>query len=210
MPTFFFFFMILLIYGCAGSSLLRGLLSSCAQASHCGGLSCCRARALCSQTSSCSSRALEHRLGSCGAWAQLLWAMWDLPGPGLELASPALEGEDPLPLRHQESPQAYFRFQFSTLVSGERSQDEEAWEPGAFSTVLALPSKALGPLASTCCFLSHVQLFRANGMESPRLLCPWNFPGKTTGVGCHFLLQSLLFLIQNPTYHGTRRQNSHK
>ena len=23
----------------------------------------------------------------------------------------------------------------------------------------------------------------------PRLLCPWNFPGKNTGVGCHFLLQ---------------------
>ena len=22
-----------------------------------------------------------------------------------------------------------------------------------------------------------------------RLLCPWNFPGKNTGVGCHFLLQ---------------------
>ena len=29
----------------------------------------------------------------------------------------------------------------------------------------------------------------------PRLLCPWNFPGKKTGVGCHFLLQRL-FLIQ--------------
>ena len=22
----------------------------------------------------------------------------------------------------------------------------------------------------------------------PRLLCPWSFPGKNTGVGCHFLL----------------------
>ena len=22
-----------------------------------------------------------------------------------------------------------------------------------------------------------------------RLLCPWDFPGKNTGVGCHFLLQ---------------------
>ena len=25
---------------------------------------------------------------------------------------------------------------------------------------------------------------------SPRLLCPWDSPGKNTGVGCHFLLQS--------------------
>ena len=25
----------------------------------------------------------------------------------------------------------------------------------------------------------------------PRLLCPWSFPGKNTGVGCHFLLQRI-------------------
>ena len=25
----------------------------------------------------------------------------------------------------------------------------------------------------------------------PRLLCPWNFPGKDTEVGCHFLLQGI-------------------
>ena len=28
-----------------------------------------------------------------------------------------------------------------------------------------------------------------------RLPCPWNFPGKNTGVGCHFLLQGI-FLTQ--------------
>ena len=26
---------------------------------------------------------------------------------------------------------------------------------------------------------------------TPRLLCPWNFPGKNMGVGCHFLLQGI-------------------
>ena len=26
---------------------------------------------------------------------------------------------------------------------------------------------------------------------SPRLLCPWNFPDKSTGVSCHFLLQGI-------------------
>ena len=25
----------------------------------------------------------------------------------------------------------------------------------------------------------------------PRLLCPWDSPGKNTGVGCHFLLQGI-------------------
>ena len=29
----------------------------------------------------------------------------------------------------------------------------------------------------------------------PRLLCPWNSPGKNTGVGCHVLLQGI-FLTQ--------------
>ena len=29
----------------------------------------------------------------------------------------------------------------------------------------------------------------------PRLLCPWNFPSKNTGVGCHFLFQEI-FPIQ--------------
>ena len=28
-----------------------------------------------------------------------------------------------------------------------------------------------------------------------RLLCPWDFPGKNTGVGYHFLLQGILFLF---------------
>ena len=27
--------------------------------------------------------------------------------------------------------------------------------------------------------------------EPSRLLCPWNFPGKNTGVGCHFFLQGI-------------------
>ena len=32
------------------------------------------------------------------------------------------------------------------------------------------------------------------GLEPPRLLCPWNFPGKNTGVSSHFLFQKI-FLI---------------
>ena len=35
---------------------------------------------------------------------------------------------------------------------------------------------------------------------SPRLLCPWDFPGKNTGVGCHFLL---------PEIFPTQRSNLH-
>ena len=35
---------------------------------------------------------LEHRLSTCGTWASLLHSMWDLPGPGVRLESPALAG----------------------------------------------------------------------------------------------------------------------
>ena len=34
-----------------------------------------------------------------------------------------------------------------------------------------------------------------HGLEPARLRCPWNFLGKNTGVGCHFLFQGI-FLTQ--------------
>ena len=30
---------------------------------------------------------------------------------------------------------------------------------------------------------------RPHGLQPTRLLCPWDFPGKSTGVGCHWLLR---------------------
>ena len=33
--------------------------------------------------------------------------------------------------------------------------------------------------------------FLPHGLQPTRLLCPWNFPGKNTGVDCHFLLQGI-------------------
>ena len=32
---------------------------------------------------------------------------------------------------------------------------------------------------------------RPHGLQPNRLLCPRNFPGENTGVGCHFLLQGI-------------------
>ena len=41
--------------------------------------------------------------------------------------------------------------------------------------------------------LSHVQLFwDPMDCSSPRLLHPWDFPGKNTGVGFHLILQGIL------------------
>ena len=33
---------------------------------------------------------------------------------------------------------------------------------------------------------------RPHGLQPAKLHCPWDFPGKNTGVGCHFLLQGIL------------------
>ena len=30
------------------------------------------------------------------------------------------------------------------------------------------------------------------GLQPARLLCPWDFPGRHTGVNCHFLLQGII------------------
>ena len=37
--------------------------------------------------------------------------------------------------------------------------------------------------------------FQPHGLQPARLLCPWDSPGKNTGVGCHSLLQGS-FLTQ--------------
>ena len=38
---------------------------------------------------------------------------------------------------------------------------------------------------------SHVQFFVTLWTVDTRLLCPWDSPGKNTGVGCHALLQGI-------------------
>ena len=34
-------------------------------------------------------------------------------------------------------------------------------------------------------------ILQPHGLQPTRLLCPWDFPGKNTGVGCHFLLHGI-------------------
>ena len=44
-----------------------------------------------------------------------------------------------------------------------------------------------------CCSVNSVlsDSFHPHGLQPTRLLCPWGFPGKNTGVACHFLLQGI-------------------
>ena len=41
------------------------------------------------------------------------------------------------------------------------------------------------------CGLSHAPLIATLWTVARQALCPWDFPGKNTGVSCHFLLQGM-------------------
>ena len=58
------------------------------------------------------------------------------------------------------------------------------------------PGVLLGAASSSCsCSVAQSRLTLRDPTDCiarPRLLCPWDSPGKHTGVGCHFLLQGNL------------------
>ena len=67
-----------------------------------------------------------------------------------------------------------------------------------------------------CCLVVKSCLILLRPCEPARLLCPWNFPGKNTGVGCHFLLQGIfpsqgsnphLLLGRQILYHWATRES---
>ena len=43
--------------------------------------------------------------------------------------------------------------------------------------------------------LSRVRLLATHGLQPNRLLRPWDFPSKSTGVGCHRLLRKMLWAM---------------
>ena len=57
-----------------------------------------------------------------------------------------------------------------------------------------LPTEVIGEaLMQLLCYVASVvsDSARPHRRQPTRLLCPWNPPGKNTGVGCHFLLQCI-------------------
>ena len=48
--------------------------------------------------------------------------------------------------------------------------------------------------------LSRVRLLATPWTTATRLFRPWDFPGKSTGVGCHCLLQCMCVSIYKNTY----------
>ena len=46
---------------------------------------------------------------------------------------------------------------------------------------------------------SRVRLQQPHGLQTTRLLHPWDFLGKSTGVGCHCLLCLSLYVLSKPS-----------
>ena len=53
--------------------------------------------------------------------------------------------------------------------------------------------------------VAQLDSLQPRGLKPTRHLCPWDFPGKSTGEGCHFFLQEI-FLTQEWNAQGS---NSH-
>ena len=58
-----------------------------------------------------------------------------------------------------------------------------------FSVVAGGRTKSRNQQCVHAQLLSCVQLLAILWTVIARLLCPWDFPGKSTGVGCHFFFR---------------------
>ena len=103
-------------------------------------------------------------------WSGLLFpSLGDLLDPGIEPRFPALQAD--------------------TLLSEPRGKAIHEWWslPGPsqnlshFNLMINLWVK----WSVSCSVMSDS--WRPHGLQPTRLLCPWDIPGKSTGVGCHFL-----------------------
>ena len=83
------------------------------------------------------------------------------------------------------------------IMNYTKNLNSEAWYHHLWATVhatfhtecLCFSISLLNPVSVYAQLLSHVWLFVATWTQ--RLLCPWDFPGKNTGVGCYFVLQGI-------------------
>ena len=90
----------------------------------------------------------------------------------------------------------------SSPVSGSPALEDPS--PGPMGLKASTPAAVFYPCMSPSslphivCVLSRSVMsdsLRPHGLQPARFLCRWNSPGKSTGVGCHALLQGI-FLTQ--------------
>ena len=83
-----------------------------------------------------------------------------------------------------------------TLKSLHCSEPVDYLSTNSCTTGIASLSWNVNLLVCACvhAHLGLVWLFWTPWTVTHQALCPWNLPGKNTGVGCHFLLHNLLIL----------------
>ena len=98
-------------------------------------------------------------------------------------ASPALQG-DSWPLSHLGSPTWRLTWEITCC----QDHSYHCWQYSIYSMPLGWGLCFL--LVAVLCSVMSDSLW-PHGWQPTRLLCSWYFPGKNTGVGCHFLLQGI-------------------
>ena len=83
---------------------------------------------------------------------------------------------------------------------------EPAWDQSVSTATLyfLMHFNSLTESRDLCaCVVSHLVIsdsLQPHGLQPTRLLCPWDFPCKNTGMGCYFLPQRI-FLTQGSNKH---------
>ena len=112
------------------------------------------------------------------------WSIVDLQG--VNFLSMAMQ------FSYTHSHTCFFRF-FSIIVY-HRILKTVACPTFSFSPYLLIDTYVASVCACVSCLAVSDSLW-PQGLWLTRLLCPWDSPGKNTGVGCHSLLQGI-FLTQ--------------
>ena len=110
--------------------------------------------------------------------------LWDFPGgPEAKITCSQSRGSMLIPSQGYRS----YMPHLSVLMLGPayHNKDGRAHEPQ-----LRLPTHP-SPTPALCASSVMSGSLQHHGLQLTRLLCPWNFPGKDTGEGCHFLLQRI-------------------
>ena len=124
---------------------------------------------------------------SCLVWIELqsllstLQEAFELPHKDLSFISHLGESESPKTLWERNTVQTLNIYLRSPVIQSSLAQIPE------ISVVDCYPDYCV-------CMLVHsvvLDSLQPHGLQPARLLCPWNFSGTNTGVGCHFPLQGI-------------------
>ena len=87
-----------------------------------------------------------------------------------------------------ESPCKSQQRKFCIYPNHEKKRRASSKEPGGYPQT---PKSPLWKQVALCVCSARSNSLWLHGLQPAKLLCPWDFPGKNTGVGCHFLLQGI-------------------